>query len=145
MGINEKGWLIGFKRMIGDESLGDVGGIAVDNTNKQLHVCDIADVYTDWALSSDSSPAVYIHGSASATEYMKINSNTISGTAIQINSAGTAIRLASTTSWSATGTGTVGALGVLGPAEIGSISCKTWLKFLDAAGTSIYWVPGFAP
>lgn len=72
MGINEKAWDIGFKRLIGDESLGAVWGIAVENTNKQLHILDIADADTDWGLSADSYPSVYLHGSASASEYAKL-------------------------------------------------------------------------
>ncbi len=71
MGLNAKAWFGGFKRLIKDESLGETLGIAVDNTTKQLHIIDIADADTDWALSADSYPAVYIHGSASASEYIK--------------------------------------------------------------------------
>jgi len=72
MGKNEKAWEIGFKRLIGDASLGEAWGIAVGDTNKQLHILNINDADTDWALSADSYPSVYIHGSASATEYIKV-------------------------------------------------------------------------
>ena len=160
---------------------------------------------TDFDVSADATPTLYIHGSATApTEYIQIKTDetdahfnvvganldidvptggsvsiqvndvdeyefsaanmsfsgntlgsvgnvtlvsgrTILGTSLIINAPGTAIRMQATASWAATGTGTVGAVGVLGPAEIGSISLKSWFKLLDAAGTAVYWVPAYAP
>jgi len=79
MAKNEKAWGIGFKRLIGDESLGEAWGIAIENTNKQLHILDIDDSELDWALSADSYPSVYIHGSASASEYIKMYTDSTDG------------------------------------------------------------------
>ena len=73
MGINDKAWGIGFKRMIGDESLGKTYGIAVDEVNRQLHICDIGDVGTDWARSASSHPELNIHSATTpATDYLKM-------------------------------------------------------------------------
>ena len=79
MGINEKAWHVGFKWTIGNEDV-PAGAIAVDNTSKQLHICDIEDAGTDWAVGVDSYPSVYIHDiAAPATDYVKIYHNGTNG------------------------------------------------------------------
>ncbi len=201
---NNKAWDVGFHREIGDES-NPTFAIVIGGTSNALHLIDPLNAGTDFNVSADATPSLYIHGSAAAvTEYMLLKTDetdahlnvvganldidvptggsvsiqvnntdeyefsaanvsflgntlgsagnltfvsgrTILGTNLVLNSPGTAIRLQATASWAATGTGTVGAVGVLGPAEIGSVSLKTWVKFLDAAGTAVYWMPGYAP
>lgn len=204
MVINNKAWKVGFHREIGDES-NPTWSVVIGGTSNSLHLIDPLNAGTDFNLSADATPALYIHGSAAAvTEYVKVftdetdahinvvganldidvptggsasiqvnnvdeyefsaanasflgntlgslgnatfvSGRTITGTSLIINAPGTAIRLQATTSWASTGTGTVGAVGVLGPAEIGSVSLKSWVKFLDAAGTAVYWLPAYAP
>lgn len=71
MGTNEKAWGIGFKRMIGDPSLGngETYGICVDETVRQIHVCDIGDAGTDWARSVSSHPELCIHSATTPESY----------------------------------------------------------------------------
>jgi len=97
MGLNEKAWGIGFKRMIGDASLGATYGICVDETNRQIHICDIGDADTDWARSASSHPELCIH-SASTPEsyYIKMyhdgtdaNIDAVGATALNLLIAGT--------------------------------------------------------
>ena len=80
MGINEKAWHVGFKWTIGNEDV-PAGAIAVDNTSKQLHICDIADAGRDWNVAVVTDPAVYIHceGSNAPTDYVKIYHNDTNG------------------------------------------------------------------
>ena len=72
MGKNQNAWFGGFKRLIADVSLGDALGLVVGSANKQVHILDIDDVDLDLALSASTYPTLYIHGSASATEYIKM-------------------------------------------------------------------------
>jgi hypothetical protein len=38
-----------------------------------MHICQAADIATDWNVAADSNPALYIHGAATpATEYLKL-------------------------------------------------------------------------
>lgn len=100
MGINEKAWGIGFKRMIGDPSLGDgeTYGICVDETVRQIHICDIGDSGTDWARSVSSHPELCIHSATTPeTYYLKMYSagatayiDAVGATTLQLLVAGTA-------------------------------------------------------
>ena len=204
MAVNNKAWDIGFRREIGDES-NPTYAIVIGGTSNAIHIVDPLNAGTDYNVSADATPTLYIHGSAAAvTEYIQLKTDetdahlnvvganldidvptggsvsiqvnnvdeyefsaanmsflgntlgsvgnmtfvsgrTIVGTSLIINAPGTAIRLQATTSWAAIGTGTIGATTLLGPAEIGSVSLKSWVKFLDAAGTSVYWIQAFAP
>lgn len=72
MGNNEKAWGIGFKRVIKDED-NPTYAIALDDASKTVHICEIADVETDWALAAASHPTVCIHSATNpATEYIKM-------------------------------------------------------------------------
>ena len=72
MGINEKAWHVGFKWTIGNEDV-PTGAICVDNTSKQLHICDIEDAGTDWARAVASHPELYIHSATTPeTDYIKM-------------------------------------------------------------------------
>ena len=102
MGINDKAWGGGFKRLIGDESLGATLGIATDTDTKQVHVCDIADAGTDWALSASSHPDLYIHSATTpATNYIRMYHD---GTTGNINPGGAAGKLAISATWTTAGT-----------------------------------------
>lgn len=100
MGINEKAWGIGFKRMIGDPSLGngETYGICVDETVRQIHICDIGDSGTDWARSVSSHPELCIHSATTPeTYYLKMYSagatayiDAVGATTLSILIAGTA-------------------------------------------------------
>lgn len=80
MGANIKAWAGGFKRAIGDESLGPTLALALDNTTKQIHICDIEDVGTDWGKSNDSYPTVYIHDITNPiTDYLRLYHNGTNG------------------------------------------------------------------
>uniref|UniRef100_A0A6M3IPS7 Uncharacterized protein n=1 Tax=viral metagenome TaxID=1070528 RepID=A0A6M3IPS7_9ZZZZ len=69
---NDRAWKVGFKWTVGDAS-NPTGALAVDTTSKQVHVCDIADVGTDWARSAASHPELNIHSATNpATEYIKM-------------------------------------------------------------------------
>jgi hypothetical protein len=63
----------GFIRLVGDAS-NPTFGIAVDDASLALHIIDPNDNKTDWALSADSDPSLYIHcsGSNAATDYIEI-------------------------------------------------------------------------
>ncbi len=85
MGINDIAWDGGFKRLIGDESLGRTMGIVPDDTTKQLHIIGIQDADLDLALSADSVPTVYLHGTGSATDWLSLTSTTIAGTVVTLS------------------------------------------------------------
>ena len=95
--INEKAWKGGFKRAIGDESNPTLA-LALDNASKALHICDIEDAGTDWNVSADSNPSVYIHSATNpATEYLKLYHDAtnayidgVGATALKLAIAGTA-------------------------------------------------------
>lgn len=62
----------GFKWTVGNE---DVPALAlvVDDVSKQLHICEPADVITDWALAACSHPTVCIHSATTpSTDYIKM-------------------------------------------------------------------------
>ncbi|KKN78444.1 hypothetical protein LCGC14_0349760 [marine sediment metagenome] len=86
MGVNDKAWDGGFKKLYRDESLGRTLGIVPDDTTKQVHIIGILDTELDLALSADSVTTLYIHGTGSATDWMKVTSNTIAGSAVVIDS-----------------------------------------------------------
>jgi len=47
--------------------------MVVDDTSKAVHIADASDRNTDWNVSADSNPAVYIHSATNpATEYLKL-------------------------------------------------------------------------
>lgn len=73
MATNNGAWRGGFKQMRGDAS-NPTFGIAVHDASLALHICDPADVATDWNVSADSDPSLYIHCSSTnaATDYVKI-------------------------------------------------------------------------
>lgn len=87
----------GFKWTMGDE---DVPALAlvVDDTSKILHICEPADVITDWGLAACSHPTVCVHSATNpATEYIKMYHDAtnayidgVGATAIKILVAGTA-------------------------------------------------------
>ena len=71
MALNNKAWDIGFHREIGDES-NPTWSIVVGGTSNALHIVDPLNAGTDFNVSADATPALYIHGSATApTEYIK--------------------------------------------------------------------------
>lgn len=97
MGINEKAWHVGFKWTIGNEDV-PTGALAIDNTSKQLHICDIADVGKDWNVAVVVDPTLYIHcyDTNAATDYIKIwhddtdaNIDCYGATALNLGLAGT--------------------------------------------------------
>ena len=62
----------GFKWTVGNE---DVPALAlvVDDTSKQLHICEPADVITDWNIAACTHPTVFIHSATTpATDYIKM-------------------------------------------------------------------------
>ncbi len=66
---NYKGWYRG----MGDESNSPVLVAVVDDTSKALHIASAAYADTDWNVSADSNPALYIHSNTTpATDYIKI-------------------------------------------------------------------------
>jgi len=72
MAVNEQAWKIGYKWTKGDAS-NPTGAVAVDTTSKAVHIADIADIATDWNVSADSHPSVYIHSATTpATDYIKM-------------------------------------------------------------------------
>ena len=87
----------GFKWTKGDE---DVPALAlvVDDTSKILHICEPADVITDWALAACSHPTVCVHSATNpATEYIKMYHDAtnayidaVGATTLQLLVAGTA-------------------------------------------------------
>jgi len=87
----------GFKVMLGDAS-NPTFGIVVDNASKALHICEPGDTDTDWAVSADTNPSVYIHSATNpATEYLKIYHDAtnayidgVGATALKLAIAGTA-------------------------------------------------------
>ena len=71
MGVNNKSWDIGFRREIGDES-NPTYAIVIGGTSNALHIIDPLNAGTDFNVSADATPTLYIHGSATApTEYIK--------------------------------------------------------------------------
>ena len=79
MSFNEQAWKVGFKWTKGDAS-NPAGSIAVDTTSKALHIADIADISTDWNVSADSHPSLYIHSATTpATDYIELYHNATSG------------------------------------------------------------------
>jgi len=136
--VNDKAWDIGFHREMGDES-NPTWAIVIGGTSNAIHFCDPLNAGTDWAQSASTVPSIYIHGSTAApTQYVKIDTNGIYGTTMQINAAGTALQFSNAASWNANGTGTAAAIGPLFPGA--SATCKYWLKVLDVAG-SLGYIP----
>lgn len=73
MATNEQAWKIGFKWTRGDAS-NEAGAIGVDTTSKALHIADIADIDTDWNVSVDTNPTVYIHSASTpAADYATLD------------------------------------------------------------------------
>ena len=95
---NQVSWDGGFKRAIGDESLGRTLALALDNATKQLHICDIDNAGADWARAASTNPEVCIHSATTpATDYIAIyhdatdaNINCVGATALNILIGGTA-------------------------------------------------------
>ena len=85
MGINDIAWDGGFKKLYKDESLGRTLAIVPDDTTKQIHIIGIQDAELDLALSADSVPTIYMHGTASATDWMSFTSTTIAGTTVTLS------------------------------------------------------------
>ncbi len=72
MGINEKAWHVGFKWTIGDED-NPTGAICLDDSSDALHICEIKDARTDWAVSTTSHPTLYVHSASDpATDYVRV-------------------------------------------------------------------------
>ena len=100
MADNKKAFKGGFRRAIGDTSLGPTLALALDNTTKQIHICDIEDVGTDWGKTNDSYPTVYIHDiTAPITDYVRIYHNGTNGI---IDCDGTTVLTMASTAWSST-------------------------------------------
>ena len=202
MAVNNKAYGIGFRREKGDES-NPTWAVVLGGTSNALHFVDPLNAGTDYNVSADTTPTLYIHGSANAvTEYIQLKTDqtdahfnvvganldidvptggsvslqvnntdeyefsatnasflgntlgslgnatfvtgqTIAGTALIVNVAGTAIRFSNAASWNSNGTGTV-TIGVIGPAAVGSVSVKEWLMVRPTAGTTTYYIPCFA-
>jgi len=87
----------GFKWVVGDESNPTLA-LLVDNVSRALHIAEATDAQTDWAVSADTNPSVYIHSATNpATEYIKMyhdttdaNIDCVGATALNILIAGTA-------------------------------------------------------
>uniref|UniRef100_A0A6M3LIW0 Uncharacterized protein n=1 Tax=viral metagenome TaxID=1070528 RepID=A0A6M3LIW0_9ZZZZ len=98
MAINDKAWDGGFRRAIGDPSLGATLALALDATTRQLHICEIADAGTDWARTASSHPELCIHSATTpATMYLKMYHDAtnayidaVGATTLQLLVAGTA-------------------------------------------------------
>lgn len=71
MGLNTKAWDGGFKRVTGTETAKKTLAIATDDSN-QIHILHYDLAGTDLGLSADTYPTVYIHGTASVSEYAKM-------------------------------------------------------------------------
>lgn len=70
--LNNKAYKVGFHREIGDES-NPTFSIVIGGTSNALHLIDPLNAGTDFNVSADTTPSLYIHGSAAAvTEYVKI-------------------------------------------------------------------------
>jgi hypothetical protein len=146
----------GFKRLRGDESNPTLG-IVVDGTSRALHVCEAADVDTDWNVSAATNPTVYVHSATNpATEYGSLLHN---ATDLVISSTGGNISLDSKdlknigstdNSWTSTtfthkGTGqnTIeldGGSGTTGPSANLIIKFSTTGNAADTFGAAIKWV-----
>jgi hypothetical protein len=83
---------------IGDASIGWRTGdasnhtlvIGLDNTSQSLHITDFAAVSTDWNVSANTHPTIYIHSNTTpATDYMTIGGHT--GTNCTIDAVGTSV------------------------------------------------------
>lgn len=72
MAFNDKAWHIGFKWTIGDPD-NNTGAICLDEGSDALHICDINDATTNWAVSTKSHPTVYIHSATTPeTDYISM-------------------------------------------------------------------------
>lgn len=79
MGINDKAWHVGFKWTIGDPD-NNTGAICLDEGSDALHICEIKDAATNWAVSTTSHPTLYIHSATDpATDYVRIYHDGTSG------------------------------------------------------------------
>ncbi len=97
-GANQHKSFVGFRRMIGDET-NPTFGIIVDDASKALHICEPADADTDWALSADTHPSVYLHSATTpASYYLEMYHN---ATSAFLNVAGTslAVQISGTTEY----------------------------------------------
>mgnify|MGYP006401958747 CR=1 FL=1 len=146
----------GFKRLRGDESNPTLG-IVVDGTSRAVHVCEAADVDTDWNVSAATNPTVYVHSATNpATEYGSLLHN---ATDLVISSTGGNISLdskdlknvgSSDNSWTSTtfthkGTGQSsfekdGGSTQTGPGACLQIRLQSTGAALDTFGASIKWV-----
>lgn len=62
----------GFRHTIGDAS-NPTNALVVDANSLALHVCSGADINTDWNVSADTNPALYVHSETTpATDYLKL-------------------------------------------------------------------------
>ena len=151
MAVNNKAWDIGFRREIGDES-NPTWSIVVGGTSNALHLIDPLNAGTDFALSADTTPTLYIHGSATApTEYVKIYTDEtdgyidVVGGHARIKSAGDVrldplyttgfVQVLGTASWVANGTGTV-TIALLAPTGVTGSSVAEWLKVKNEDGST---------
>lgn len=63
----------GFKWTVGDASNPSLA-LCVDNTSRQLHICEAQDADTDWDVAADTHPTVFVHSAtAPATNYFTID------------------------------------------------------------------------
>ena len=85
-------------------SAGDVSNpslvVALDNTSQALHITDKGAVATDWNLSADTHPTVYLHSNTTpTTDYLKVGAHdgttalidVVGGTTLAIKAAGNEI------------------------------------------------------
>jgi len=134
--LNDKAWDIGFHKEIGDES-NPTWSVVVGGTSFALHFVDPLNAGTDFAVSANTEPTLYVHGSSAApTQYLKLSYNTISGTALQIEGVGTAIKLSNASSWIVAGSAG-GTFTSLGPSGMGS-TIQDWLMVLNSDGSQRY-------
>lgn len=87
----------GFKWTVGDASNPTLA-LLVDNDSRALHIAEAADGDTDWNVSADTHPTVYIHSATTpATDYIKVYHDAtigyvdiVGGTTLRLLIAGTA-------------------------------------------------------
>jgi len=94
-GIKYKGWKWSHK-----DASNPTLVLVVDDTSKAVHIADSSDADTDWAVSADSYPSLYVHtaGTNVATDYLKFYHddtdgfiNAVGATALNLLVAGSSI------------------------------------------------------
>lgn len=138
----------GFKRLKGDAS-NPTHGIVVDDASHALHICEPADADTDWNVSADTHPSIYIHSATTpATEYVKISTDAttatilVDGANLCLNPQDGLVQIKPAGSWTANGTvaATLTNLGVAGSAT----AVAEWLTVYNEDGSTRY-IPSWAP